>query len=322
MTPFETKACPGAKGLSARSIETLQANITLRCNQQCRHCHLDCSPSRTESMDWPTMQQVLGAARQARAHLIDITGGAPELHPDLRRFIEGIRSAGVAAQMRTNLTGLVEEASAGLIEFLRGCQVRLVASMPCYLEENVLSQRGPEVYERSIEAIRRLNAAGYGIDADLTLDLVFNPGGPALPPQQANLEADYRRELAERWDVRFTHLLTIANMPIGRFSRELRESGAEEDYFELLEDSFNARTVDALMCRHQVSIGWDGRLYDCDFNLALGLPVAGGVPDHISRFDLAALQRRRIVTGRHCFGCTAGAGSSCGGALVESSENL
>ena len=316
MTPFETKACPHTNSLSAVDLRTLQVNVTLRCNQECRHCHLACSPARPESMDWATMQLVKAAARQAQVPLIDITGGAPELHPHIRPFIHAMRSVAITVQMRTNLTALLEPQATDLIGFLRDHDVKLVASMPCYLEENVRAQRGPTVYQRSIEVIRRLNAAGYGADGGPELDLVYNPNGPFLPPNQAELEEDYRRELAERFDIHFSRLLTLTNVPVGRFGQELRDDGAEADYFDLLEDSFNAQTIDALMCRHQISVGWDGRLYDCDFNLALGLPLDGPA-GHISRFDPDALASRRIVTGRHCFGCTAGAGSSCGGALAE-----
>jgi radical SAM/Cys-rich protein len=201
-------------------------------------------------------------------------------------------------------------------EFFREHSVRLVASLPCYLEENVCAQRGNDVYEKSIMAIRQLNTLGYGNDPELPLSLVYNPGGPFLSPPQSALEEDYRRQLGERFGISFTHLLTITNMPLGRFRAHLSHMGQETNYLALLRNSFNPDTLPGLMCRHQISIGWDGTLYDCDFNLALGLPVNHGAPDHIKRFKLEDLTIRRIVTGEHCFGCTAGAGSSCGGALV------
>jgi radical SAM/Cys-rich protein len=247
---------------------------------------------------------------------VDITGGSPELNPRLRDFVAALRAAGLAVQVRTNLTALLEDGQEGTIPFFRDQEVRLVASLPCYLEENVRAQRGPSAYPRSIEAIRRLNAAGYGVDGGLQLNLVYNPAGAVLPPDQKALEEDYRRELMDRFEITFTRLLTITNMPLGRFGRQLRAEGQEEQYLGLLEEAFNPQTVDGLMCRHQISVGWDGTLYDCDFNLALRYPVNHGVPSHISRFEPALHAHRRIVTGRHCFGCTAGHGSSCGGALA------
>jgi radical SAM/Cys-rich protein len=307
---------PEAAGLWAERLATIQVNVGLRCNQQCRHCHLDCSPARTEAMDWATMSAVKAAALGAGRPLVDITGGAPELHPRLRDFIAALRADGLDVQVRTNLTALLESGQEGTIGFLRDHAVRLVASMPCYLEENVDAQRGPGAHRGSIEAIRRLNAAGYGVPGGLQLDLVFNPAGADLPPEQAALEADYRRELLAGHGVRFSRLLALTNMPLGRFGRQLQAEGRREAYLRLLADAFNPATVPALMCRHQVSVGWDGRLYDCDFNLALGLPVDHGAPDHVLRFDPAALGRRRIVTGPHCLGCTAGHGSSCGGCLA------
>jgi len=308
-----TESCPG---LCSEGIDIVQVNVGLRCNQSCAHCHLGASPERTEMMTWSTMEQVIGVARDVACSLVDITGGAPEVHPDLRRFIEALRADGFTVQSRTNFTAMLEPGNTDYPEFFRDHRVRLVGSMPCYLEENVTAQRGPGVYGRSVEAIRRLNTLGYGRDPELVLDLVYNPGGPFLPPAQESLEADYRRELGERFGIEFTHLLTITNMPIGRFLESLRKTNQEEPYRRLLEDSFNQNTVEALMCRHQVSVAWDGTLYDCDFNLALGMPVNHGAPDRIEDFDAEAVGKRRIVTDDHCFGCTAGAGSSCGGALA------
>lgn len=306
----------GPEGLQALDIKTVQVNVGLRCNQSCRHCHLNCSPERTETMDWPTMAHVLSAAETVSADLVDITGGAPELNPNLARFIETLGRAGRAVQVRTNLTALLEPGLSGMIEFFREHGVRLVASMPCYLEENVTAQRGDRVYQMSIEAIRRLNAAGYGTPDGLQLNLVYNPGGPSLPPEQSALEGDYRRELSRHLGLSFTRLLVITNMPLGRFGEALRRQSRYEAYMDLLRQSFNPATVEGLMCRHQVSVGWDGTLYDCDFNLALGWPVNHGVPNHIQCFDPATLRHRRIITGPHCLGCTAGHGSSCGGTLA------
>lgn len=303
-------------GLTCLSIEVLQVNLGLVCNQECSHCHLAASPRRRESMDWPTMRLVLDAAGKARPGLVDLTGGAPELNPRFREFVEALSAEGHEVQVRTNFTALLIPGLEDLPAFLAARAVRLVGSMPCYLEENVRAQRGPGVYEKSLEAIRRLNAMGYGMDPRLRLDLVYNPGGAFLPPGQCALEADYRRELAARAGVSFTNLLTITNMPIGRFGKKMISEGREREYVGLLEGSFNPETVSRLMCTRQVSVRWDGALFDCDFNIALGLPVENGAPGHISCFDKAALVGRRIVTGPHCFGCTAGHGSSCRGALA------
>jgi len=317
MNDFERQIVEvGGEGLHSLKVKTLQVNLGLRCNQQCNHCHLEASPQRKEMMGWPTMELVLEAARSVRCHLVDLTGGAPELNPSFRRFIAALRQEGLSVQVRTNLTVLLEPDMDTMPGFLRDHGVQLVASMPCYLEENVRAQRGAGVYEKSVEAIKRLNGLGYGYESSLCLNLVYNPGGPFLPPPQSTLEEDYRRELDKRFGIRFTRLFTISNMPLGRFRKELNCQNQEESYLELLRKSFNPLTVQGLMCRHQITVGWDGTLYDCDFNAALGLAVNHGAPDHIRFFNAEDLWTRRIVTGEHCFGCTAGSGSSCGGALV------
>jgi radical SAM/Cys-rich protein len=262
------------------------------------------------------MQLVLEASKKAGCQVADLTGGAPEINPYFHRFVAALRQEGHAVQVRTNLTVLLEPNMEEMPEFLRKHKVQLVASMPCYLEENVRAQRGPGTYEKSVAAIRILNGLGYGSDPELPLNLVYNPGGPFLPPPQSALEEDYRRELGQRFGIVFSHLHTITNMPLGRFRNQLDRQGQRESYLRLLRQSFNPQTVLGLMCRHQLSVGWDGILYDCDFNLALGLPVNHGAPDHIENFKPEDLMVRRIVTGDHCFGCTAGSGSSCGGALV------
>lgn len=317
MNDFEkriAKIC--GEGLHSLKVKTLQVNLGLQCNQQCSHCHLEASPQRKEMMKWPTMELILESAKSVGFQLVDLTGGAPELNPFFRRFIVALREAGLPVQVRTNLTVLLEPEMDKLPEFLCDHQVQLVASMPCYLEENVCAQRGTGVYEKSIQAIRQLNALGYGYESSLPLNLVYNPGGPLLPPPQPALEEDYRRELGKRFGIKFTRLLTITNMPLGRFRKELNRQNQEEDYLELLRKSFNPLTLQGLMCRHQITVGWDGTLYDCDFNAALGLAVNHGAPNHIRFFKVEDLWTRRIVTGEHCFGCTAGSGSSCGGALV------
>ena len=317
MNDFEKQvADTEGDGLHSLRIEILQVNLGLRCNQQCVHCHLEASPDRTEIMEWATMELVLEAARGSRAQLVDLTGGAPELNPHFCRFVKALRKEKHQVQVRTNLTVLLEPGMEEVPELFQEHKIRLVASMPCYLEENVCAQRGKGAYGKSIEAIKQLNALGYGSNPDLPLNLVYNPGGAFLPPSQSALEEDYRRELGSRFGITFTRLLTITNMPLGRFRMQLHRQNQERNYIELLRKSFNPQTIEGLMCRHQLSVGWDGTLYDCDFNLALRLPVDHGAPDHITSFDLIDLAKRRIVTGDHCFGCTAGSGSSCCGALV------
>jgi len=301
--------------LRARKIEQMQVNIGLECNQACAHCHLEASPTRTECMDPQVMQEVIDAAERTRCRLVEITGGAPELHTKFKWFVSALRKKGITVRVRTNLTVLLKKGHEDLPEFLRDHEVELVASLPGYLEEDVSAQRGKGAFEKSIKVIKKLNEYGYGIEPNLPLHLVYNPGGAHLPPDQATLEEDYHRELAERFGIRFTHLWTMTNMPIGRFFETLEADGDAEDYMNLLRDSFNPATIDHVMCRNQISINWDGRLFDCDFNLALDMPVVGG--NRIENLDQASVVGRAIRTGSHCFGCTAGAGSSCGGALVK-----
>jgi radical SAM/Cys-rich protein len=301
--------------LSGERIRVIQMNIGLTCNLACIHCHVASSPRRKEQMNRETMAHVLRVAREVDAELIDITGGAPEMNPHFKEFVAEARGERFPVQVRTNLTILLEPGYEDYAEFMASHGVVLVASLPCYLEANVDGQRGEGVYTGSIEAIRRLNALGYGVEGGLQLDLVYNPTGPSLPPDQTALESDYRRELEDRFDITFSRLVTITNMPIGRFMSQLKKHKQAEGYRELLHNAFNPGTVAPLMCRHQIDIDWDGNMYDCDFNLALRMPVNHGLPSNIRDFD-PALHDRRIVTGDHCFGCTAGSGSSCGGALV------
>ncbi len=263
------------------------------------------------------MASVLEAADSTRPELVDITGGAPELHPGIRDFVAALRRDGHAVQLRTNLTAMSDSpVQEDMPDFLRENRVRLVASLPCYLEENVCAQRGRGVYGKSIEVLKKLNALGYGQSPDLPLRLVYNPGGPFLPPNQSDLEKEYRAELGRRFGLSFTELLTITNMPLGRFWDGLKLENKDGEYMRLLHEGFNCQTVDRLMCRHQISVGWDGTLYDCDFNLALNLPADGGLSHHIEGLDPERHATRKIRTGDHCFGCTAGFGSSCGGALA------
>lgn len=273
-------------------------------------------------MDWQLMGMIIEVIENFQCRHVDLTGGAPEINPFFRRFVKSLRDKGCIVQTRTNLTILLEPSMEDLPGFFKEHQVQLVASLPCYTKENVCAQRGQGVFEKSIEAILRLNKLGYGLKSNLPLNLVYNPGGPFLPSPQLILEEDYRKELAECFGISFTRLLTLTNMPLGRFKKELVRQGQIESYMQLLRESFNPATVEGLMCKRQLSIGWDGTLYDCDFNLALGLPVNHAASDNICFFYPETLEHRRITTGNHCFGCTAGAGSTCGGSIIlEEGEN-
>lgn len=298
------------------SLDIIQVNVGLKCNQSCEHCHVSSSPSRKEMMDWPVMEKIIQVAKDVKCRLIDITGGAPELNPNLSKFIKILASQGQMIQVRTNLTVLLEPEQSTMIDVFCENKVKLVASLPCYLEENVDKQRGAGVYQASIKAIKLLNLAGYGTNPDLTLDLVYNPLGAFLPPDQTKLEEAYKKELWQRHQVTFNRLLTITNMAIGRFSTDLRKQSKSDKYRSMLSDSFNSGTVDKLMCLYQIEVDWDGNLYDCDFNLALRMRVNPEVPQNIKDFDLSKLLGRKIATASHCFGCTAGSGSSCSGALA------
>jgi radical SAM/Cys-rich protein len=306
-------SCP----LEALEIDTIQVNVGLLCNLKCEHCHVVAGPGRKELMSWETMQQVLDAAIRTRARMIDITGGAPEMVPHFREFVLALRTHGFAVQVRTNLTILFQSGFEGMAEFMAAQKVGLVASLPCYLEENVDAQRGSGVFRDSIQVLQNLNSLGYGIREELPLTLVYNPLGPSLPPDQTDLEPQYRHHLAEEYGIQFTRLIAIANMPIGRFWAKLKHQKQDKAYFHLLKDAYNPKTVDGLMCRHLISVDWEGNIHDCDFNLALGIPVNHGAPNHVRGFDPHVLVKRRIQTGNHCFGCTAGCGSSCGGELTS-----
>jgi len=304
------------KYLESVSIDCVQINIGTKCNQNCAHCHLSASTESENEMSRETMTQVIAAVKMISPSRLEITGGAPELNAHFREFVEELTRVQKNILVRTNLTVLLEPSMEDLPEFYKKHKIHLVASLPCYDEENVKKQRGKGVYEKSIKVLKLLNETGYGKNPELKLDLVYNPAGAFLSPEQPALEADYREELSRRHKIVFTNLLTITNMPVGRFWRMLCAEGREKEYLKFLTESFNVHTVEKLMCLRQINIGWDGHIYDCDFNLALAIPVNHGISDHISNLDINALLSRRIVTGNHCFGCTAGTGSSCGGALV------
>lgn len=305
------------EGLSGDGIiHRIQINLGRRCNLSCAHCHLECSPFRQELMTKAVMDKILAFLSRESFQLVDMTGGSPELHPRFRDFVDGVRRTGNPVQVRTNLVALTDQGIEGLVEFFRDRRISLVASLPCYTQENVDAQRGPGVYDRSIEAIGVLNRAGYGIEGGLGLTLVYNPGGPFLPSPQELLEADYREELRRRFGICFTRLITLVNMPLGRFRQGLARRRELKGYLGALIEAYNPATLPHLMCRSQLCIDWDGTLYDCDFNLALGKAVNHGAPSRIEDIDTAKLANRKIITGPHCFGCTAGSGSSCAGALV------
>ena len=304
------------EGLVCEGIRTLQVNLGRTCSLTCSHCHLECSPRRTELMGRDVMDRILAITARHRFELVDITGGSPEMNPGLRPFVETLRSQGQPVQVRTNLLAFLEPGGEDLLAFFRDHRVSLVASLPCYLEENVDAQRGEGVYRKSIDAIRRLNEARYGLQGGPALNLAFNPGGPALPPDQSILEGAFRDELGQRFGISFSRLVVLANMPIGRFRCRLEREGTLDEYRTLLREAFNPATLDGVMCRHQVCVDWDGTVYDCDFNIALGMAVNHGAPRRIESFDLDRLSRRQVVTAEHCFGCTAGAGSSCAGSLT------
>jgi radical SAM/Cys-rich protein len=303
--------------LRRRRLTTLQVNVGYRCNQSCVHCHVGASPHRTEEMSGEIVDLVLAFLARERVATLDITGGAPELNPHFRRLVMAARDMGTRVMDRCNLTILEVPGQEDLAEFLTAQQVEIVASMPCYLEDNVERQRGKGVFDGSIRGLRRLNALGYGREgSDLILNLVYNPQGPSLPPPQQALEADYRRVLGERYGIAFNALYTLANMPIQRFGSMLMSKGEFEHYLDLLQHAHVEANLGNVMCRDLISVDWRGYLYDCDFNQMLDMPVRQGRRRlHLSEVTAAALDGRAIRVAGHCYGCTAGQGSSCGGAL-------
>lgn len=302
-------------GLRRRTLDTLQVNLGYRCNQSCVHCHVNAGPKRTETMDAATVALIPAVLAARGLATLDVTGGAPEMHVDFRRLVREARALGVRVIDRCNLTILSEPGHEDLAEFLAAERVEVVASLPCYSAANVDRQRGEGVFERSIAALRRLNALGYGRGGDLVLNLVYNPLGPVLPPAQEALEAAYKRELSAQFGIAFDRLFTLTNMPIQRFGSMLISKGQFNDYMRLLKDNFAAGNLDHVMCRSLVSVDWQGYLYDCDFNQQLGLPLAGAGRAHLRDLLSDDLQERPIRVADHCYGCTAGQGSSCGGAL-------
>jgi radical SAM/Cys-rich protein len=302
--------------LRAENIDTLQVNVGKLCNQACKHCHVDASPKRTEIMRRETIEACLNVLGKYNILKLDITGGAPELIPDFRYFVTEARRTGAKIIVRHNLTVMFENGQTDLPGFFAENEVEVVSSLPYFLQQQTDAQRGSGVFDKSIEALKRLNAVGYGIDEKLVLNLVYNPTGAFLPPAQTAIEDDFRRELKTRFDISFDNLYTITNMPIARFLDWLRRSGNEESYMTKLVNAFNPATIGGLMCRNIISVDWLGNLYDCDFNQMLELHVSIENSQTIFGFDLEKLAKRRIVTANHCFGCAAGAGSSCGGTVA------
>ena len=296
------------------SLETLQVNLGYLCNLSCVHCHVNAGPHRTEQMDRETIDVLLALLDRAAIHTLDLTGGAPELNPHFRYLVREARALDVHVIDRCNLTVLLEPGQEDLADFLAEQQVEICASLPCYVQENVEAQRGKGVYDASIQAFQQLNALGYG--AERILNLAYNPVGPVLPPPQEALEAEYRRELKDRFGIRFNHLMTITNMPISRFGSVLLAQGQYTEYMHLLRENFSQSNMETLMCRRLLSVDWQGFLYDCDFNQMLDLPLlASDRRRHIRDLLSTLTLDEPIITGEHCYGCAAGQGSSCGGAL-------
>ncbi len=305
--------------LSRLDVECVQVNMGLLCNNKCVHCHLEAGPHRTEVMGPEIVEEIIGFIKRSdTVKTLDITGGAPELNPHIKRLINGARQSVSKIIVRTNLTAISELKTKELPAFFKNMKVDLTASLPCYLEENVNNQRGKDVYSRSIKTLMMLNSIGYGLDgSDLVLNLVYNPNAPTLPPPQKELENAYKKELQDRHGVFFNNLYTITNVPIKRFAEYLNRANKLDDYLDLLEQKFNENTLRGLMCRTQINVAYDGKIYDCDFNQALHLNLYNG-EDELSIFNIDPVKLRSepIITKRHCLACTAGSGSSCGGSLV------
>jgi radical SAM/Cys-rich protein len=304
--------------LKRRALKTLQVNLGYRCNQTCVHCHVNAGPTRREMMDEVTSELVIQVLRECKIGALDLTGGAPELHPAFLTLVEAATQLGVKVMDRCNLTILFEAGQEGLAEFLATRRVDVIASLPCYSSKNVDQQRGNGVFDKSIAALRELNALGYGqSESGLTLDLVYNPLGPSLPPAQATLELAYKHELYTNFGVTFNRLYTLANMPIQRFGSTLISTGQFADYVRMLKENFAAANLEHVMCRDLVSVDWRGDLYDCDFNQQLGLRRAQQHGTHLRDLLNTNIEGDPIIVANHCYGCTAGQGSSCSGALTS-----
>jgi len=321
MNRFSDRLMVEGRELRRTRTEILQVNVGKLCNLTCVHCHVNAGPKRKEVMTRETIDRIVDWLATTQIPIVDLTGGAPEMIPDFRYFIERARELQPSRHVidRCNLTILLERGYEDLGEFLAMNKVDIIASMPCYSPENVNAQRGDGVFEGSIAALQLLNWLGYGTDPELPLHLVYNPVGAFLPPPQVELETDYKRELKKHFGIVFNNLYTITNLPIGRFASYLRHNNKLEEYMELLIRAFNPATIEGLMCRNTISVGWRGEVYDCDFNQQLRMQwFRNGESERLFLWDIdpRSLEGREIMTGNHCFGCTAGAGSSCGGAIV------
>jgi radical SAM/Cys-rich protein len=319
MQPFAEKLQSNGLTLSRRAVDVLQVNMGRYCNLACIHCHVESGPTRKEMMSRETVDAALDFLATTKIPTLDITGGAPELHRDFDYLVESARGLGRHVMDRCNLTVIFESGKDYLPEFFKRHQVELVCSLPCYSEENVDKQRGKGTFESSIRALQRLNEIGYGQPGgDLVLNLVYNPVGPHLPPPQEQLEQEYKRILREQFGILFNHLYCLSNMAITRYATHLKLRGEYDRYVELLETNFNAATLDRVMCRDLISIGWNGLVYDCDFNQMLDMPLYDdtGTAMHIASLSLDQVLNRAIQVGDHCYACSAGSGSSCGGALL------
>jgi radical SAM/Cys-rich protein len=305
--------------IKRHKLEILQVNIGYKCNMSCQHCHVNAGPNRIEMMDAKTLALIPQVLAARDIHTLDLTGGAPELHPGFRDLVSTVRAQGCKVIDRCNLTILFEPGQEDLAEFLAEQRVEIVASLPCYSLDNVDKQRGKGTFDKSIFALQKLNALGYGVPGSgLILNLVFNPQGATLPPDQFTLQVDYQRELFDHFGIVFNHLFVIANMPIQRFGSMLISKGQFNDYMHLLHENFTAANLETVMCRNLVSIDWQGFLYDCDFNQQLGLGLKGKATTHLSDLLQKDLQGQAIRVADHCYGCTAGQGSSCSGAIKPS----
>jgi radical SAM/Cys-rich protein len=320
MEPFAQRIHLNGKDFNRRGIDVLQVNMGKYCNLACIHCHVESGPSRTEMMSQETVDAVLHFLARTNIPTVDITGGAPELHANFDYIVESAVGLGRHVMDRCNLTVIFEPGKDYLPKFFQRHRVELVCSLPCYSEENVDRQRGKGTFELSIRALQIFNELGYGhSDSGLVLNLVYNPVGPHLPPLQDQLEQDYKRILKEKFGIIFDRLYCLSNMPITRYATHLKLRGEYEQYMELLEDSFNVSTLDQVMCRNLISVGWEGTIYDCDFNQMLDLPIrdAEGKAFNISTLSVDQVQHLAVTVGNHCYACTAGSGSSCGGALLS-----
>lgn len=322
MNAFDRHLSSNGCTLRRSQPRVLQLNVGKLCNLTCSHCHVNAGPGRKEIISRETIDRILAWQATARLPIVDLTGGAPEMIADFRHLVQRLRAMPWVETIidRCNLTILLQPGYEDLAEFLAAHRIEIVASMPCYSPENVNAQRGEGVFDASIAALQRLNGLGYGVKPELPLHLVFNPNGARLPGAQAELEADYKRELREHFGIEFNRLYTITNLPVSRFASWLRHNGQYEEYMSLLIASFNPETVEGLMCRDTINVSWEGDVFDCDFNQMLKLPLGAGENRKLWEIDPHRLAGASIATASHCFGCTAGAGSSCGGALAPSAE--